>query len=106
MVLPLSSRALDILVYLASRPGEVVKKKKLIDHVWSDVLVEEVALRVHVSVIRKAIGDGQFGNRYIASVVDTKEQDHYYGSGPVRRYFAGDRPAAVRLYGDQPGRAS
>jgi DNA-binding winged helix-turn-helix (wHTH) protein len=68
MVLPLGSRALDILVYLANRPGEVIKKKELIDHVWSDVFVEEVALRVHVSFIRKALGDGQFGNRYIANI--------------------------------------
>jgi hypothetical protein len=41
MVLPLGSRALDILVYLVNRPGEVVKKKKLFDYVWPDVLVEE-----------------------------------------------------------------
>jgi DNA-binding winged helix-turn-helix (wHTH) protein len=68
VVLPLGSRALDILVYLASRPGEVIKKTELIDHVWSDVVVEEVALRVHVASIRKALGDGQFGNRYIANI--------------------------------------
>jgi DNA-binding winged helix-turn-helix (wHTH) protein len=68
VMLPLGSRALDILVYLANRPGEVIKKKELIDHVWSDVFVEEVALRVHVSFIRKALGDGQFGNRYIANI--------------------------------------
>ena len=68
MVLPLGSRALDLLVYLAKRPGEVVTKKQLIDHVWSDVFVEEGTLRVHVSSIRKALGDGQFGNRYIANI--------------------------------------
>jgi len=68
MVLPLGSRALDLLVYLANRPGVVVKKKELIDHVWSDVFVEDGALRVHVFFIRKALGDGQFGNRYIANV--------------------------------------
>ena len=68
VALPLGSRALDILVYLANRPGEVIKKKELIDHVWSDVVVEEVALRVHVASIRKALGDGQFGNRYIVNI--------------------------------------
>jgi DNA-binding winged helix-turn-helix (wHTH) protein len=68
MVLPLGSRALDILVHLANRPGEVITKKELIDHVWSDLFIEEVALRVHVSSIRKALGDGQFGNRYIANI--------------------------------------
>src|SRR6202051_5040449 len=67
-VLPLGGRALDILIYLADRPGEVIAKQELIDHVWSDVTVEEGSLRVHVVAIRKALGDGQFGNRYIANI--------------------------------------
>src|SRR5437899_5045670 len=67
-VLPLGGRALDILNYLADRPGEVIAKQELIDHVWPDVTVEEGSLRVHVAAIRKALGDGQFGNRYIANV--------------------------------------
>src|SRR6478672_2266494 len=68
VVLPLGDRALDILIYLAERPGEVVAKRELMDHVWSDVTVEEGSLRVHVAAIRKALGDGQFGNRYIANI--------------------------------------
>src|SRR5580693_783961 len=66
--LPLGGRALDILIYLADRPGEVIAKQELMGHVWSDVTVEEGSLRVHVAAIRKALGDGQFGNRYIANV--------------------------------------
>jgi predicted ATPase/DNA-binding winged helix-turn-helix (wHTH) protein len=68
VVLPLGSRALDLLIYLAERPGEVIAKQELIDHVWPDVTVEEGSIRVHVAAIRKALGDGQFGNRYIANV--------------------------------------
>jgi DNA-binding winged helix-turn-helix (wHTH) protein len=68
MVLPLGSRALDILIYLAQRPGEVIAKQDLIDHVWPDVTVEEGSLRVHVAAIRKALADGQFGNRYVANI--------------------------------------
>ncbi len=67
-VLPLGDRALDILAYLAERPGEVIAKQELIDHVWSNVTVEEGSLRVHVAAIRKALGDGQFGNHYIANI--------------------------------------
>src|SRR3954452_9457255 len=66
--LPLGDRALDILTYLAERPGEVIAKQELMDHVWSGVTVEEGSIRVHVAAIRKALGDGQFGNRYIANV--------------------------------------
>ena len=67
-VLPLGGRALDILIYLVDRPGEVIAKQQLIDRVWSDVTVEEGSLRVHVAAIRKVLGDGQFGNRYIANI--------------------------------------
>jgi predicted ATPase/DNA-binding winged helix-turn-helix (wHTH) protein len=67
-VLSLGGRALDILIYLADRPGEVIAKQEIIDHVWSDVTVVDGSLRVHMAAIRKALGDGQFGNRYIANV--------------------------------------
>src|SRR5260370_32071954 len=67
-VLPLGGRALDILIYIVDRPGEVIAKQELIDRVWSDVTVEEGSIRVHVAAIRKALGDGQFGNRYIANI--------------------------------------
>ena len=63
VVLPLGGRALDILLYLVERPGVVIAKQELMDHVWSDVTVEEGSLRVRVAAIRKALGDGQFGNR-------------------------------------------
>ena len=68
VLVPLGSRALAILIYLAERPGELIAKQELIDHVWPDVTVEEGSLRVHVAAIRKALGDGQFGNRYIANI--------------------------------------
>jgi predicted ATPase/DNA-binding winged helix-turn-helix (wHTH) protein len=68
VVLPLGSRALDLLIYLAERPGEVITKQELIDHIWSGVIVEEGSIRVHMAAIRKALGDGQFGNRYIANI--------------------------------------
>src|ERR1700750_3131219 len=67
-VLPLGDWALVIFNYLVERPGEVISKQELIDHVWSDVTVEEGSARVHVPEIRKALGDGQFGNRYIANI--------------------------------------
>src|SRR3954470_200119 len=66
--LPLGGRALDILIYLAERPGEVIAKQELMDQVWPGVIVEEGSLRVHVAAIRKALGDGKSGNRYIVNI--------------------------------------
>jgi len=89
--LPLGSRAFDILVYSAERPGEVIGKKELIDHVWWDVSVEEGSLRVHVSAIRKALRDGQFGNRYIANVKGeaTRSLERSFVSKTARNTSAG-----------------
>ena len=67
-VIPLGARAYDILVTLIDRPGEVVCKNALIDRVWSGATVEEGTLRVHLSALRKALGDGQLGRKYIANV--------------------------------------
>jgi predicted ATPase/DNA-binding winged helix-turn-helix (wHTH) protein len=67
-IIPLGGRAYDILMALLERAGEVVPKSELIAGAWPDVTVEEGSLRVHLSALRKALGDGQFGNKYIANI--------------------------------------
>jgi predicted ATPase/DNA-binding winged helix-turn-helix (wHTH) protein len=67
-VIPLGGRAYEILIALLENAGEVVGKAELIAKAWPDVTVEEGSLRVHLSALRKALGDGQFGNKYIANV--------------------------------------
>ena len=66
--LRLGSRALDILIMLIGRAGETVSKEQLIARTWPDTVVEEGALRVHVAALRKALGDGRAGTRYIANI--------------------------------------
>src|SRR5882762_3660865 len=80
-VVPLGGRAYDILIALLEKAGEVVPKGELIAKAWPDVTVEEGSLRVHLSALRKALGDGQFGNKYIANI-----QGHGYSFiAPVTR---------------------
>src|ERR1700737_4444783 len=67
-VIPLGGRAYDILIALLEKAGEVVAKAELIAKAWPDVTVEEGSLRVHLSALRKALGDGQFGDKYIANI--------------------------------------
>src|SRR5579862_6496873 len=62
----LGSRALDILIALASRPGQILSKDDLTKLVWRGASVDETALRVGISAVRKALGTG--GDRYIATV--------------------------------------
>ncbi|MDX8518202.1 ATP-binding protein [Mesorhizobium dulcispinae] len=64
----LGSRALEILIVLTSAPNEVVSKKDLMSRVWPDVVVEEGSLRFHMTGLRKALGDGKDGARYIATL--------------------------------------
>src|SRR5215475_10416019 len=66
--LRLGSRALEILTFLATRPGELVSKEDLIARVWPDTFVEEGNLRVHIAALRRALGDGQAGRRYVANI--------------------------------------
>lgn len=55
-VLELGSRAFDLLATLARASGRVVPKDELIDSVWPDTIVDENALHVHLSTIRKVLG--------------------------------------------------
>jgi predicted ATPase len=64
----LGSRALDILIVLVEHAGEVVSKKNLMSRVWPDVMVDESGLRVHVAGLRKALGEGQAGARYVTNI--------------------------------------
>ena len=64
----LGGRALSLLIALVDAANEVVGKRELIARVWPDVVVEEGSLRVHMVAVRKALGDGESGARYVSNV--------------------------------------
>ena len=64
----LGSRALKILQILAERAGELVEKEELTRLVWPKTFVDEGNIRVHISALRRALGDGHNGSRYIVNV--------------------------------------
>ena len=64
----LGARAIDLLITLASAPNKLMSKQDLISRVWPDVIVEEGSLRFHMTGLRKALGDGQDGARYITTI--------------------------------------
>jgi predicted ATPase/DNA-binding winged helix-turn-helix (wHTH) protein len=64
----LGGRTLDTLIALVSRPNEIIGKRDLITQVWPDVSVDEGSLRFHIASLRKALGDGKDGARYIATL--------------------------------------
>jgi DNA-binding winged helix-turn-helix (wHTH) protein len=62
------SRAFDLLLALVERAGETVNRQELFTRVWPDVIVSKVNLRVHIAGLRKLLGEGQGGKRFIISV--------------------------------------
>ena len=64
----LSSRALEILIALTERAGEIVSKQELMAQVWPDTVVAENTLRVHVAALRKALRDGEAQARYVTTI--------------------------------------
>src|SRR5882672_4051552 len=85
----LGSRSFDILVCLIQRAGEVVGKEELIARAWPQTFVEEANLKIQISALRRALGDGQAGNRYIVTVVGRG----YNFVAPVR--FSEPSPAST-----------
>jgi predicted ATPase/DNA-binding winged helix-turn-helix (wHTH) protein len=77
----LGSRAFDILAALVERAGEVVGKEQLIARAWPQTFVEESNLKIQMSALRRALGDGQGGNRYVITVPGRG----YNFVAPVRR---------------------
>ncbi len=66
--LRLGQRALDILLALLERAGQVVSKGELLARAWPGQDIDEGNLRVHMAALRKALGDGQNGRRFIVTV--------------------------------------
>lgn len=95
----LGARALDTLIALVSRPNEVVSKGDLIAQVWPDVIVEEGTLRFHIASLRKALGDGRDGARYITTLAG----QGYCFVAPVSR--SGDRGSRAAVDADATPRA-
>lgn len=62
----MGSRALDILITLTERPGEVISHRELVQRAWPGLVVEGSNLRVHIVGLRKLLGCD--GSRYVVNV--------------------------------------
>ena len=62
------SRALEILTALVERGGELLSKNELMARAWPRTVVEESNLKVTVAALRRALGDGRLGHRYIVNI--------------------------------------
>lgn len=89
---PLGNRAFEIVSELVQAGGQLISKNDLMQKVWPGLSVEEIALRVHVSAIRKAFGADR-------SMLETDVGRGYrlLGSWDVRRANVPGLPNIARL---------
>jgi predicted ATPase/DNA-binding winged helix-turn-helix (wHTH) protein len=92
--LTLGNRALDILIVLAERAGEVVSHRELLARVWRGLVVDPSNLRVHMTGLRRALGDRDGKDKYIANVTG----QGYCFVAPIRHETASDAPTRVPEY--------
>jgi DNA-binding winged helix-turn-helix (wHTH) protein/Tfp pilus assembly protein PilF len=88
----LPPKAQDLLVMLVRRPGRLLTKDELLARIWPDTFVEESILTVHVSAVRKALGDDARPPTYI----ETVSGSGYRFIAPVSTAPSDDRSAAAR----------
>jgi predicted ATPase/DNA-binding winged helix-turn-helix (wHTH) protein len=96
--LHLGGRAFDILIVLVEQASEVVSKSELMARVWPDATVDEGSLRAHVAALRKALGDGEAGARYVTTLTG----QGYCFVAPISRSRAPRPPETVA---SKPGQA-
>src|SRR6185369_2264375 len=64
----LEPKAMELLVALSSRPGEVLSREELLSAVWPGVVVGDEALSQAVTKLRKALGDDVRAPTYIETI--------------------------------------
>jgi DNA-binding winged helix-turn-helix (wHTH) protein len=83
------ARGLELLRVLVEHSGRVVSKDELIACIWPDTCVSESNLKVQIAALRRALGEGRRGERYVATVsgrgyrfvAPVKRQDPFRGQG-------------------------
>jgi TolB-like protein/DNA-binding winged helix-turn-helix (wHTH) protein/lipopolysaccharide biosynthesis regulator YciM len=77
---PLTPKAVDLLVALVEAGGSPVAKEDLLQKVWADAAVEEGSLTSHISLLRKALGESADDRQFI----ETLPKRGYRFAAPIR----------------------
>jgi DNA-binding winged helix-turn-helix (wHTH) protein/tetratricopeptide (TPR) repeat protein len=88
----LTPKATDILALLLQHAGQLVEKEELMREVWPDSFVEEQNLTQNIFVLRRALGDGSGGAKYI----ETVPRRGYRFVAQVERITCGETPVGMQ----------
>jgi DNA-binding winged helix-turn-helix (wHTH) protein/TolB-like protein/predicted negative regulator of RcsB-dependent stress response len=67
-MVPLNSRAFDVLLYLVQHPGKVLTREELLKNVWAESFVDENSLEQSISALRRALEEKPGDNNYIVTL--------------------------------------
>jgi len=67
VLVPLTPKALDVLLHLARNAGRTVPREELLDAIWPDAVVTDASLTQAVFLIRKALGETE-ASTYLETV--------------------------------------
>jgi hypothetical protein len=91
-------KAMDVLVRLAARPGEVVSADELIASVWHGRPMGDNPVHRCISILRRALGDDAQRPRYIGTIPKRGYRLVAAVENPPRSASSRDAPAApIRL---------
>ena len=90
---PLTPKAFELLLVLVGQPGHLLERDVLLKAVWPDTFVEENNLADNISRLRKALGEGENGQKFIETVpkrgyrfvAEVIKQDHLETEPVVER---------------------
>lgn len=66
--IPLVPKAVETLLVLIERRGNIVRKNELLEAVWPDAIVEESNLFLYLSLLRKTLGTQKDGSPYLETL--------------------------------------
>src|SRR5262245_54145074 len=69
VVVPASSKALELLIVLVEHRHRLLTKDELLEMVWAGVVVEENTLTRQISNLRRLLGDDLRDHRFVLTVI-------------------------------------
>ncbi len=87
--IPLRPKVFDILLVLIENRGHLVDKEQLMTSVWTEQFVEEGNINKNISMLRRALGEGDDGQQFI----ETIPKRGYRFIADVRKVNADEAPA-------------
>ena len=66
--IPLTPKSFDLLLALVEQPNHLLEKETLLKTVWPDSFIEENNLADNIFKLRKALGEGENGQKFIETI--------------------------------------